>query len=201
MARHSLRMLWIAWLFFRIACAMRENAHAGLLHSMSAFDNLSANVSANVSANGTLRAVANATVEDMLQEMAQQQAKSELQPFPDDPFKDDPWFQKRRDPNYDPFKDDPWKNRNDPFNNRNKDPFNNRNSPSPSPSPPSSDHSWSGHEHITIIVPQLQGLVYSRSFGLSGPASFAAFAAFQLASFAAAISRRGRCVLSWSICS
>ena len=55
-----------------------ENAHAGLLHSMSAFDNLSANVSANVSANisanGTLRAVANATVEDMLKEMAQQQA-------------------------------------------------------------------------------------------------------------------------------
>lgn len=147
MARHSLRMLWIAWLFFRIACAMRENAHAGLLHSMSAFDNLSANVSANISANGTLRAVANATVEDMLKEMAQQQAKSELQPFPDDPFKDDPWFQKRRDPHYDPFKDDPFfeKNRNDPFNNRNKDPFNNRNSPSPSP--PSSDHSWSGHDH------------------------------------------------------
>ena len=52
-----------------------ENAHAGLVHSMSALDNLSANLSANGSANGTRHvAVAKATVEDMLQEVAQQQA-------------------------------------------------------------------------------------------------------------------------------
>jgi len=155
-------MLWIAWLFFRIACAMRENAHAGLLHSMSAFDNLSANVSANVSANisanGTLRAVANATVEDMLKEMAQQQAKSELQPFPDDPFKDDPWFQKRRDPHYDPFKDDPFfeKTGTIPSTTATKIPSTTATAPAPALR---AVITVGQAMIITIIVPQLQGLV------------------------------------------
>lgn len=85
-------MSCLKMLFWFMASAMRENAHAGLLTGI--VDGL----------NFTIKEEA-AKDHDLLQ----------LAWNGDDPFKDDPWFKEKRDPNYQPFKDDPWfKEKNDP---------------------------------------------------------------------------------------